>query len=46
MASALYFGALLAVAWWVVKKGKDEAADYFLAGRNLRLTASGSVRSW
>lgn len=32
---ALYFGILLCVAWWVVKKGKDTAADYFLAGRNL-----------
>src|SRR5213595_2461100 len=32
---ALYFGILLGVAWWVVKKGKDSAADYFLAGRNL-----------
>ena len=32
---ALYFGILLCVAWWVVKKGKDNAADYFLAGRNL-----------
>ena len=32
---AIYFGILLAVAWWVVKKGKDSAADYFLAGRNL-----------
>src|ERR1700682_5676673 len=31
----LYFGILLGVAWWVVKKGKDSAADYFLAGRNL-----------
>jgi solute:Na+ symporter, SSS family len=31
----LYFGILLCVAWWVVRKGKDEAADYFLAGRNL-----------
>ena len=30
-----YFGILLAVAWWVVKKQKDNAADYFLAGRNL-----------
>ena len=30
-----YFCILLGVAWWVVKKGKDEAADYFLAGRNL-----------
>src|SRR6201993_4513368 len=30
-----YFGILLVVAWWVVKKGKDSAADYFLAGRNL-----------
>src|SRR6202142_87953 len=32
---AIYFGVLLCVAWWVVKKGKDSAADYFLAGRNL-----------
>jgi SSS family solute:Na+ symporter len=32
---AIYFGILLAVAWWVVRNGKDSAADYFLAGRNL-----------
>src|SRR5579863_10024026 len=32
---ALYFGILAAVAWWVVKRSKDTAADYFLAGRNL-----------
>ena len=32
---ALYFGILLGVAWWVVRKRKDTAADYFLAGRNL-----------
>jgi SSS family solute:Na+ symporter len=32
---AIYFGILLGVAWWVVRKGKDSAADYFLAGRNL-----------
>src|SRR5471032_2972002 len=32
---ALYFGILLGVATWVVRKGKDSAADYFLAGRNL-----------
>ena len=32
---ALYFGILLCVAWWVVRKRKDSAADYFLAGRNL-----------
>jgi len=31
----LYFGILLCVAWWVVRKSKDSAADYFLAGRNL-----------
>jgi SSS family solute:Na+ symporter len=31
----LYFGILLCVAWWVVKKSKDNATDYFLAGRNL-----------
>jgi SSS family solute:Na+ symporter len=32
---ALYFGILLGVAWWVVRRAKDSAADYFLAGRNL-----------
>ena len=32
---ALYFGLLLGVAWWVIRKSKDTAADYFLAGRNL-----------
>jgi solute:Na+ symporter, SSS family len=32
---ALYFGILLCVAWWVVSRNKDTAADYFLAGRNL-----------
>ena len=30
-----YFTLLLGVAWWVVYKSKDTAADYFLAGRNL-----------
>src|SRR6266699_2535158 len=32
---AIYFSILLGVAWWVVKRGKDSAADYYLAGRNL-----------
>jgi SSS family solute:Na+ symporter len=32
---AAYFGILLCVAWWVVRKQKESAADYFLAGRNL-----------
>src|SRR6202162_5679397 len=32
---SLYFLILLCVAWWVVRKSKDSAADYFLAGRNL-----------
>jgi solute:Na+ symporter, SSS family len=32
---ALYFAILMCVAWWVIRKGKDSAADYFLAGRNL-----------
>jgi SSS family solute:Na+ symporter len=32
---AIYFSILLAVAWWVVSRRKDSAADYFLAGRNL-----------
>ena len=35
LAIVLYFSVLLGVAWWVVKRGKDTAADYFLAGRNL-----------
>lgn len=30
-----YFSILLGVAWWVVRRSKDTAADYFLAGRNL-----------
>jgi solute:Na+ symporter, SSS family len=32
---ALYFSILGGVAWWVVRRGKDTASDYFLAGRNL-----------
>jgi solute:Na+ symporter, SSS family len=35
LAIITYFGILLCVAWWVVKKGRDTASDYFLAGRNL-----------
>jgi len=31
----LYFGALAALTWWVIRKSKDTADDYFLAGRNL-----------
>jgi SSS family solute:Na+ symporter len=32
---ALYFSVLAGVAYWVVKKSKNTADDYFLAGRNL-----------
>ncbi len=32
---AAYFSILIVVASWVVRRGKDTAADYFLAGRNL-----------
>jgi SSS family solute:Na+ symporter len=35
LAILFYFGILLCVAWWVVKRRKDTATDYFLAGRNL-----------
>src|SRR5437879_3062133 len=35
LAIGAYFSILLCVAWWVVRKRKDTAADYFLAGRNL-----------
>src|ERR1039457_2854261 len=34
-AIVFYFSILLCVAWWVVSRAKDTAADYFLAGRNL-----------
>jgi len=30
-----YFGILLGLTWWVLKRNKDTADDYFLAGRNL-----------
>ena len=39
---AAYFGVLLAVAWWVIRKNKDTATDYFLAGRNLGWWVIGS----
>ena len=32
---SLYFGLIIGVAWWVIRKRKDTATDYFLAGRNL-----------
>jgi solute:Na+ symporter, SSS family len=32
---AIYFGGLLGLAWWVIRKSKKTADDYFLAGRNL-----------
>ncbi len=32
---AMYFAVLLGLAWWVIRKNKDTADDYFLAGRNL-----------
>lgn len=35
LAIAIYFTVLLGVAWWVVRRSKDTADDYFLAGRNL-----------
>ncbi len=31
----LYFLALLGLTWYCVRKGRDTADDYFLAGRNL-----------
>jgi len=31
----MYFAGLFALAWWVIRKNKDTADDYFLAGRNL-----------
>jgi SSS family solute:Na+ symporter len=30
-----YFAVLLGIAWWVIRTGRETAADYFLAGRGL-----------
>ncbi|MBM4020355.1 MAG: sodium/solute symporter [Planctomycetes bacterium] len=30
-----YFAVLLGITWWSVKRARDTAADYFLAGRHL-----------
>lgn len=30
-----YFVGLIVLAWWVIRKSRDTADDYFLAGRNL-----------
>ena len=35
IAIASYFAILLGLAGWVIRKGRDTADDYFLAGRNL-----------
>jgi solute:Na+ symporter, SSS family len=32
---ATYFAIVLGIAWWVIRRNKDTADDYFLAGRNL-----------
>ena len=32
---AIYFSILMGVAWWVIRRSRNTAADYFLAGRNL-----------
>jgi len=35
MVIGIYFAVLLGISWWVIRKNKDTADDYFLAGRNL-----------
>jgi SSS family solute:Na+ symporter len=35
IAIAIYFSLIFAIAWWVIRRNKDTADDYFLAGRNL-----------
>jgi SSS family solute:Na+ symporter len=32
---AVYFGGLLLLAWWIIRKGAKTTDEYFLAGRNL-----------
>ena len=35
LAVLCYFALLAVVAWWAIRKNRDRADDYFLAGRNL-----------
>jgi solute:Na+ symporter, SSS family len=42
LAIAAYFGILIAVGWWVVRRAKNTTTDYFLAGRNLGWWVIGS----
>ena len=32
---AIYFCLIAIITWWTAKKEKNNAEDYFLAGRNL-----------
>jgi SSS family solute:Na+ symporter len=32
---AVYFGAIGGIAWWVVRQGQKDAAEYFLASRHV-----------
>ncbi len=32
---AVYFLLIFGIAWWVIRRGQDNASDYFLASRNL-----------
>jgi len=32
---AIYFGAVAAIAWWVIRMRQEDAADYFLASRHV-----------
>jgi SSS family solute:Na+ symporter len=32
---AAYFGVIVGLAWWVIRKRQDTSTDYFLAGRHL-----------
>jgi len=42
LAIGIYFGILIVVGWWVVRRAKKTTTDYFLAGRNLGWWVIGS----
>jgi SSS family solute:Na+ symporter len=39
----LYFGILLVVAWWSIRRGQNSTGDYFLAGRHVGWVVVGAA---
>lgn len=43
IAIGLYFGVLLGVTWWSIRRGQDSTGDYFLAGRHVGWVVVGAA---